>query len=467
MRRSILLLCLSVVSIAVFGQRFAVSHVSVIPMNRDVVLSDQTVLVENGTIRKIGDANKVKIPAGATVIDGRGKYLTPGLMDMHAHFFYEQGEHRNTCETELKMMLATGMTTVRILAGHPVYLDARERVKTGNWAGPDLLIASPQFVGKWLWDEEPRNYEIVDTPEKAAAAVRRFKKEGYDAIKITFMVRRDAYDAIIRTAKEVGIKVTGHVGPLVRLPAALAAGQQIEHMDEFIDMLLPDTSYNHGQSVSDMNLWRMNAWATVPYLDEGKIPGLVKRVKQAGIYVTPTNFFFVSCFGTRPSDEVYKQRPDYAYIPAAILPEKWQIKEHNRKMNIPVESLKKYVDLRKKMTLELWRAGVPLMAGSDSPEWFQVQGFSLHDELEMFVECGLTPFAALQTATVNPAGYLGLQNRKGSIEKGKAAEFLLLDKNPLENIRNTRSISGVMKGARWYDQKAVEQLLEDAKILGR
>jgi len=455
-------------SLATFAQNtsYAIQNVTVIPMNREVVLPEQTVLVENGVIAKIGVAGEVKIPKGATVIDGKGKYLLPGLFDMHAHFFYEQGDNKNTCREELKMMLANGLTTVRIECGDSVYLDARKKVKDGEWLGPQLFVVSPQFVGAWPWPGKVFA-AVCKTPQEAEAAVRRYKAEGYDEIKITFMVKRDVYDAIIKTAKEEGIKVTGHVGPLVKLPAALAARQQIEHMDEFIDMLLPDTSYNHGQSVSDMNIWRKNAWATVPFLDEGKIPELVKMVKDAGIYVTPTNFFFLSSFGEGMTDEQYKQRPDYQFIPANIKEDRWRIKERYWNNAPPEKSRKKYVHLRKKMTYELWKAGVPLMAGSDSPEWFLTQGFAIHDELETFVKAGLSPFAALQTATVNTAAYLGISQQKGTIEVGKQADLILLDKNPLDDIRNTRTIHSVFAGKNWYDKKAVQQLLEEAQVLGQ
>lgn len=444
---------------------YAFKNVSVIPMNREGVLKDQTVLVKDGIIQSVSPAGKQAIPAGYTAIDAKGKFLLPGFFDMHTHFFNEQGEHKNTCEAELKMMLANGLTTARIMAGHPNYLEARDKVKEKVWAGPDLVIASPQFVGRWPWPPDFKNFEITDTKEKAAEAVRRFKKEGYDLIKVSFMIKSDVFDAIVQAASEVGIPVAGHVGPLVKLPAALKAGQQNEHMDEFIDMLLPDTSYNRGQSVSDMNLWRMNAWATVPHLDEKKIPALVQMVKESGIYVTPTNFFFISCFGSGYTDEVYKSRPDYGYIPAAILPERWDIKERNRNMKIPKESLDRYVYLRKKMVYELWKAGVPLMAGSDSPEWFLVPGFSIHDEISMFVKAGLSPFAALQTATVNTARYLGVN--KGTIEKDKQADLILLNKNPLEDIRNTLTINGVMKSGIWYGKAAIDGLLQDAKIIAR
>ena len=215
-----------------------------------------------------------------------------------------------------------------------------------------------------------------------------------------------------------------------------------------------------------MNIWRKQAWATVPFLDEKKIPALVKMVKDAGIYVSPTNFFFISTFGEGVSEEQAKQNPGYAYIPPAIKKERWENWKYYNDNSPPMESRQRYVQLRKKMAYELWKAGVPLMAGSDSPEFFLVQGFSLHNELDMFVKAGLSPFAALQTATVNPATYSGVNNRQGTIETGKEANLLLLDKNPLEDIRNTRSINTVFKREKIYNKKALSQMLEDAKTLG-
>lgn len=257
MTRAFTILFLLVATFFANAQKtYLVRDVTVIPMNAEKSLPHQAVLIKDGRIVQVISDNKVRPEKGAAIIDGKGKFLMPGLFDMHAHFFYEQGEHRNTCESELNVMLANGLTTVRILAGYPAYLEAKKNVSSGKWSGPELLIASPQFVGRWPWPPDFKNFEIVDTKEKAANAVRKYKEEGYDAIKITFMVKRDVYDEIVKTAREAGINVVGHVGPEVKLPAALAAREQIEHMDEFIDMLLPDTAYNHGQSVSDMNIWR-------------------------------------------------------------------------------------------------------------------------------------------------------------------------------------------------------------------
>ncbi|MGZ3932688.1 MAG: amidohydrolase family protein [Bacteroidia bacterium] len=459
------LLFLMSVSTALFSQSsYAIQHVDVIPMDKEMLLKNQTVLISLGKIEAIGSSPSLKIPEGYTLIDGSGKYLMPGLTDMHAHFFEEQyKDHKSTAEAELKLMLANGMTSARIMAGHPDYLQAKEKVKTGKWIGPELTVASPQLVGAWPWPADFKNFEIVPTPEKAADAVRKFKAEGYDAIKITFMVKADCYKAIISTAKESGIPVTGHVGPGVKLPAALAAKQQIEHMDEFIDMLLPDTSYNHGQSVSDMNIWRKPAWATVPHLDTTKIPALVQMVKDAGISVTPTNYFFISSFGQIPPEEEIRRKPDYGFIPGALMQERWDNRKAFISRDIPAASREIFIRIRKKLVYDLWKAGVPLMAGSDSPEFFLVTGFALHDELAAFADAGLTPFATLQTATTNPARYLKTEQRKGTIAVGKDADLVLLNKNPLENIRNTTSVNAVFNKGVYYDRGTLDKWLQEIK----
>ena len=450
-------------SILFSQENLLIQNVTVIPMNTPTSLVNQSVLISHGKIQAIASSSKIKTPPGCKLIDGKGKYLVPGLFDMHAHFFREQYEDdKNTTREELKMMLANGITSARIMAGHPEYLAAKAKLESREWEGPDITVASPQLVGAWPWPTGFKNYEIVNTPQKATEAVKRFKQEGYDAIKITFMVDRECYDAIVATAKEVGIKVVGHVGPKVKLPAALLAQEEIEHMDEFIDMLLPDSTYNHGQSVSDMNIWSKAAWSTLPSLDESKITALVQQVKASNVYVTPTNYFFISTFGQIPTEDEIRNKRDYSYIPVVLVNERWKNREHYIHMDISKESREKYVYLRKKMVNELSRAGVPLMAGSDSPEFFLVTGFSIHDELAAFTEAGLSNFSALKTATVTPAAFLGLKNR-GSVEIAKDADLILLDKDPLANIRNTTSINAVIKNGKYLDRKTLDAMLASAK----
>ncbi len=440
----------------------AIVDVTVIPMTKNLRLEHQTVLIEDGKISAIVKSKDFRAGENVRLIDGRGKFVIPGLFDMHTHFFYEQVNHVNTCEAELKLMLANGLTTARIQCGDSVYLVARKNVREKKWKGPKLFISSPQFVGAWPWPDQVFAM-VCTTPDEAIMAVKTCKAQGYDEIKITFMVKRNVYDAIIRTAREENIKVTGHVGPLVKLPAALAAKQQIEHLDEFIDMLLPDTSYNHGESVSDMNIWRKRAWNTVPYLDESKIPDLVKRVKEAGIFVTPTNYFFFSSFAENVPKEISKQRPDFPYIPGKIASDRWRVRDLYWKNPPPEKDRARYIHLRKQITLQLSKAGVKLMAGSDSPEWFLVQGFSIHNELETFVSAGLSPYSALETATRNPAEYLGILAQKGTLEPGKDADMVILEKDPLKNISNTRSIFAVVQGGIYYNKEALSQMKEEAQ----
>jgi imidazolonepropionase-like amidohydrolase len=444
-----------------------IRNANIIPMTTDTILWHQSIVIREGRILQIIPNELTPEIKGALTIDGSGKFIIPGLMDMHTHFFYEQGDHRNTCEAELKMMLAKGITTARIQCGDSVYLHAKTMVNLGKWKGPQLFVSSPQVVGNWPWKGKVFA-AICTTPDEAVKAVTQFKMQGYDEIKITFMVKAAVYDAIIQTASRLNIKVTGHVGPLAGLDKALLAKQQIEHMDEFIEVLLPDTSFNHGMSVSDMGIWRKPNWETVKYLDESKIPALVDKIKEAGIFVTPTNYFFVSCFGEGMSEKRIKAKPDYNFIPSSIKSERWQIRDLYLQRGFSESDRQKYVYLREKMVEELWKAGVPLMAGSDSPEWFLVQGFALHDELIEFVKAGLSPFAALQTATINPATYLQIVDEKGSVQIGKQADFILLNKNPLENIKHTKDIWAVFCNEEYYEDAQINRILKDvAKELSR
>jgi Amidohydrolase family len=321
-----------------------------------------------------------------------------------------------------------------------VYMDIKNKTAAGTITGPELFVVSPQLVGAWPWQDDTISPKaVVTNAAEAEAFVKQFKREGYSEIKITFFVKKPAYDAIIAAAKRENIKVTGHVGPAVKLPAALAAGQQVEHLDEFIDMLLPDSLMGKRVSVSGTNIWNRRAWETVDWLDENKIPALVRQVKQSGIYVTPTQYFFEANFGKGQTDAEITASPDYAFIPASLVEKRNEVRHY-------------YWD-------SLRISETKIMCGSDSPEWFLVQGFSVHKELEALAAAGLTNFEALQTATVNPAAYLGINGRTGTIEEGKEADLILLDKNPLENISNTKTVSGVFSNGKWYSQPELQKLI--------
>jgi imidazolonepropionase-like amidohydrolase len=447
------------------AQNVLVTNVNVIAMKDSTIAHQKSVLVRDGKIVSIKDATNRDPKDKTVVIDGEGAYMIPGLFDMHMHFYHDMGLDKKYLNEEVKLPLANGVTTVRIMNGMPEYLELKKNIATGTIPGPEMFVASPQFVGKWPF-REPLEGKMVTNAKEAEDAVKECRAKGYDAIKLTEFVGAEAYDAVIKTASELNIKVTGHVGPYVQLDKALAAHQQIEHFDEFIETLLPDTSINHGRSVSDYGIWdRKKAWPTVEFVDESKIEELARKVKRANIYVTATNYFFTKYFGIGATKDEIEHFACYDYVPA-FMKKRGDESFKYYWDNPPSEELrKKYVRIRYEFATSLYNAGVKLMTGSDGPEWYLAPGFTVHDEIESYVKAGLSNFAALQTATINPATYLEIDKRKGTIEAGKEAEFILLEKNPLEDIKNTRTIKAVYTGKKLYNRAQLDKLLNDAKTI--
>lgn len=446
-------------------QNILVTNVNVISMKDSAIAYKRSVLILDGKISSIKDVIRPEQKDKVVVIDGGGAYMMPGLFDMHMHFYHDMGLDKKYLDEEVKLPLVNGVTTVRIMNGMPEYLELKKNISIGKIRGPEMFVASPQFVGKWPF-HEPLEGRMVTNAKEAEEAVRECKARGYDAIKLTEFVGVEAYDAIIKTASELNIKVTGHVGPYVKLDKALAAHQQIEHFDEFIETLLPDTSINHGRSVSDYGIWdRKNAWPTVEYVDESKIDDLAQKVKQANIYVTATNYFFTKYFGIGATKEEMQNFACYDYVPA-FMKKRGDEAFNYYWNNAPAEELrKKYVRIRYEFVTSLYHAGVKLMTGSDGPEWYLAPGFTVHDEIESYVKAGLSNFAALQTATINPATYLEIDKRKGTIETGREADFVLLEKNPLADIQNTRTIKAVYTQNKFYSREQLNKLLEEAKVI--
>lgn len=447
------------------AQNVLVTNVNVISMKDSTIAYKKSVFVRDGKIVSIKEGINRDPKDKTVVIDGAGAYMIPGLFDMHMHFYHDMGLDKKYLSEEVKLPLANGVTTVRIMNGMPEYLELKKNIATGTIAGPEMFVASPQFVGKWPF-REPLEGKMVTNSKEAEEAVKECKAKGYDAIKLTEFVGAEAYDATIKTANELNIKVTGHVGPYVQLDKALAAHQQIEHFDEFIETLLPDTSINHGRSVSDYGIWdRKKAWPTVEFVDESKIDELAQKVKRANIYVTATNYFFTKYFGIGATKEEIEHFACYDYVPA-FMKKRGDESFKYYWDNPPSEELrKKYVRIRYEFATSLNNAGVKLMTGSDGPEWYLAPGFTVHDEIESYVKAGLSNFAALQTATINPAGYLGIDKRKGTIEEGKEADFILLEKNPIEDIKSTRTIKAVYTGKKFYNRTQLDKLLNEVKVI--
>jgi imidazolonepropionase-like amidohydrolase len=439
------------------NQAIAFVNVNIIPMDRERVLRDHTVIVRDGRIIEVGPAEKTKAPAGALRVDGRGKYLMPGLVDMHAHLFSDDAFPDRLAGDELAIMLASGVTTARLMIGTPEHLVLRERVAKGELLGPTIYAASPQLAGRSFG--QVFNGRVVTTPEEARRAVRDFKAAGYDFIKLTFFISRPVYDAVIEAAREAGIRVIGHVDPQVGLRRALEAGQQIEHLDGYLEAVLADDAPIKA-SVSGVNVWRMPNWESLDYIDERKIAEVAAATAKAKVWTCPTLTFLKLAFGTGQGDEEIRTRPDYRFIPERLR-EEMAVPRQRFWSSPPAEKRREqFVRVRNRLVKAIYDAGGRVMAGSDAPEWFLLYGYTLHREVKSLVEAGLTPYAALEAATHNPAEFLRALDTLGTVERGKRADLVLLEANPLENIANAERRVGVMVRGRWLPEAELKQMLE-------
>lgn len=437
------------------AQTIAFKDVSVIPMDRDRVLQSQIVLVKNGIIAEVG--NRVKIPKDALVIDGRGKYLIPGLVDMHTHLLSDGDEYPDSiAEDELKVMVANGVTTIRFMIGTPEQLVLRARSAKGEIIAPTIYSASPHLTGK-----KQGNDFVVNTEQEAREAVRKSKQVGYDFIKITTFIKPEVYEAAVDEAAKQNIRVVGHADArFVGLERALKARQQIEHLDGYLEAILADAAPNRN-SISDLYIYDPKNWESLDYVDENKIMEIAKRTVAANPYVNPTQHFMKNTFGLPRSEESIRAQPDFKFYPRKVQDLFINFHQKHRLFQIPAEKRARWVDYRNKIIKAIYDAGGKIMAGSDTPEFLWLYGFTMHRELKALSDAGLSNYAALEAATKNPSMFFGTLEKVGTIEKGKRADLILLDANPLENISNTEKRAGVMLKGKYYAQSEMDKWLAE------
>lgn len=436
----------------------AITNVSVVPMTTNAVIRDAAVLVRDGRITFVGPQRDLRVPQGARVIDGGGGYLIPGLADMHTHLFSDGDEVPDSAgPAELGVMVANGVTAVRFMIGTPEQLALREGVRNGTIIGPQLWIASPQLTGR-----ASENAIVTTTDAEARDAVRRVQREGYDFVKLTLFLTPGVWESIIGEAAKQGIPVVGHVEPDVGVLRAAAAGQQLEHLDSFLEAALADSAPMK-TSLTQGRIFSMRNWPSLDFIDARKIDQLAGAVARSGVYIGPTQNVFNTAFGTGESLDIIRARQDYKHWPPRL--REGYLRAHARYWAPANDSLKtparraRYVTVRNQFVKSIQNAGGKLIAGSDTPEWFHLYGYGLHRELRALVEAGLTPYDALVTATRNPAEYLGAGSQWGAIEPGKRADLVLVSGNPLEDIANTARIRGVVMGGRWLDRAALDEMI--------
>lgn len=452
---------------AVPQQRIVIAHVTVIDVKEGRALPDMAVFIEGDSITAVRPARNVAVPAGARVIDAAGRYLIPGLWDMHAHLV-----RTNTIDNFLPLVVALGITGIRDM-GTAMPLEEVHRLRREIAAG---VRVGPRFVasGRILDGPKPINPTVSVAIHDAAegrAAVRRHKAGGADFIKVYSVLPRDAYLAVIDEAKQLRIPVAGHVPLSVTAAEALRAGQvSMEHMFGVTEGCSTDEDALRERALATgtgVALIRSRASAVDSYSPD-KAAKLFRLLAKNETWQVPS---FVNQYAGAHRDlEVPDTDPRWKFIPAATR-ERWKASSQGPMIRAfkPEEyaKLKEFVARELKLIGEMHRAGVPFLAGTDTPVAFMFPGFSLHEELAFFVQAGLTPAQALQTATINPARLLKMEKILGTVEAGKRADLVLLSGNPLSDIENTLDIEAVVANGRYLDRAALDQILEGVEEAAR
>lgn len=413
-------------------------NVNIIPMTEETVMRNQDVLVKNGEIAAIGNTGKVKFSKDARIIEGNGKFLIPGLAEMHAHV--PPVDDIEPMKEVLKLFLYNGITTIRGMLGHPRHLELRSKIQSGEIIGPHFYTSGPSFNGN-----------SVKTPEAGAEMVRNQKQAGYDFLKLHPGLTKENFAAIAKTAKEVNIPFAGHVSFDVGVWRAIEAGYaSIDHLDGFVESLVPGIESIPEQQVGSFGMY------IAKKADASKIPALMKALKEKNIWVVPTQALAERWFGPYKDADAFAREPEMIYMKEETM-KNWVNSKKGimANPNYNAEEIKKFVELRRKLIHECQRNGVGLLLGSDGPQVFNVPGFSVHHELKYMVDAGLTPFQALQSGTVNVSKYFNLKN-SGMIKTGYVSDLVLLEANPLENIEHTKKIAGVMLGKHWLSKAEID-----------
>jgi imidazolonepropionase-like amidohydrolase len=433
------------------------THVTVIDVAGGPSRPDYTVAIAGGRITAMGPAAKIPAPPAAQVLDATGKFLIPGLWDMHVHWHDKD---------YLQLYIANGVTGVRVMAGSPSQLEWRKELESGQLQGPHLVLGSPIVDGpKPFW----RQISVKNEAE-ARAAVIKLKQSGWDFVKVYQFLTRDAYFAIADEAKKQGIPFAGHVPLSVSPEEASRAGQKsFEHLIG----ILPACSTRRAELTAaaqadlaeDLAGWpkfwgphlRELRQATLDSYSAAKAAALFSELKSNGTWQCPTlTLLHMFGFGDDPAflkDARLKYMPRQiraGWNPAAV---------DGKRTPEDFAFMKKEFQKDLEVVGAMQKAGVGILAGTDTMNPFCFPGFSLHDELGFLVQAGLSPMQALQAATLNPARFFGNEKNLGTVEPGKVADLVLLDANPLDDIGNTRRIAAVVSGGKLLTRAALDEML--------
>jgi imidazolonepropionase-like amidohydrolase len=430
-----------------------ITDVNIVDVRTGEVRPDQVVIIERNRISAVGPRKEMRYPRNApTILNGRGAYLIPGLWDMHVHLVFGDWFPRAQ-EISLPLFVANGVTGVRDMGSELETIQAwRNEIEGGRMLGPRIMTSGPMLDGP-----KPRfpSSIAIATPEDGRRAVVQLKHSGADFIKLQSLIPRDAVLAIADEARKQEIPFEGHVPDSVRASEMSSAGMHsFEHLigifegsspleDEFLKGDKTEakflSSYDPDRASTLASLLAKNqTW---------QCPTLVWE--RGGNLIDVTDF---------SKDTRAK------YVPAYWKDQTWKKFTEQVKGEFGTDDLetrKKFIDKELEVVELLHKAGVPFLAGTDTPPGVYIfPGFSLHEELQRFVAAGFTPLEALQTATLNPARFFQMEDQLGTIEKGKLADLVFLDANPLEDIRNTQKVTAVILNGRYLSKADLQKILQ-------
>jgi hypothetical protein len=427
---------------------------------------DMTVFVSGGVIRSISRSTATQFPAGTPVINASGKYLIPGLWDMHVHWYMKD---------YLPLFIANGVTGVRQMWGFPFHQEWRKQIQSEALLAPRMIIASSIIDGpNAVW----QGSVSVASAEEARQAVRTSKEQGADFIKVYNRLPREAFFAIADETRKLRITFAGHVPDRITASEASDAGQRsIEHLSGILegsstreqdltakaDNLRRLASGQAADPVQTRNRRRM----MLETFSTERAEHLFSRLKSNHTWQVPTMTVLRSIASL--DDPNLRNDPRLKYMPFPFR-KYWDPTTDFRFKDKTAEDFELVRRVYKKqieVVGMMQRAGVEILAGTDTLNPYCFPGFSLHDELVLLVQAGLTPMQAIQSATVNPARFLDLEKTLGTIQEGKVADLVLLDRNPLEDISNTQKINAVLVNGRLLNRTALDEFLAQAEASSR
>ncbi len=429
------------------------------PEIENIIIKDVTIISmvgENTTtgnieivgtkIKSIGDVNANKL---STVIDGTGKYIIPGLTEMHAHIPTPEEGDDSYVKDVLFLYLSQGVTNIRGMLGDPYHLTLKESIASGE------LKISPRVYTS----SHSLNGNSVTTPEEAEEKIRQYKTDGYDFLKIHPGIQLDVWNSVESTAKEVGIPYSGHVPVDVGIHRALDAQYAtIDHIDGFIDGLIPK------DQPFDKDGGGFFGYGFTDLVDVDLINPLVDKTKKQNVAIVPTQTLFTRWFSpTDPARDLLAS--EMKYMPSKTRFAWRQNKEQLiNNEDYSAEQWSSYNSIRTQLLSALYKRGVTILLGSDAPQVMNVPGFSLHHEMKEMATAGMSNYDILKSGTSGPADFFGASGQFGTIQEKASADFILLNKHPLEDISNAQDIAGVMVRGYWLSRDMIDEGLKKIEL---